>query len=142
MIFKKIFKISFIYLILFFSFFNPVTADNATPEPVCAVYITGIGCGNCAVTDPRLLTDTINATPGLIVFEYEIYRQRKDNQEVKSDYFKNYLKNNRPGVPFFLLSKEKTYMGKFRVMQAAEEVLNITVNKFPMILGTIKERIN
>lgn len=65
-------------------------ADDMPRDPLCAVYITGIGCGNCAVTDPSLFIDSTAAYPNLIIFEYEIYRYRKENQQVKDQYFDHY----------------------------------------------------
>ena len=38
--------------------------DEAKKEPLYAIYITGIGCGNCAVTDPVLLTSAIISKSG------------------------------------------------------------------------------
>jgi len=139
MVLRRFFIILVVCLIISISYLELSCADNLVNEPVCAVYITGIGCGNCAVTDPRLFIETIDANPNLIVFEYEIYKCRKDNQETKSEYFKNYLKNNRPGVPFLVLNKNKTYMGKFKVMQASEEILNVKSNAFPMLDGSSVE---
>lgn len=128
---RRFFIIICISLIISFSFSKACFSEDIDAEPVSAVYITGIGCGNCAVTDPRLFIETIDANPNLIVFEYEIYKCREDNQDIKNRYFKNYLENDRPGVPFLILNKDKTYIGRFEVMKASEEIINIKSNAFP-----------
>lgn len=111
-------------------------AKNLADEPVCVVYITGIGCGNCGVTDPRLLIDASEAHPNLIILEYEIYRNREENDETKSQYFENYLKGNRPGVPFLIFNKDRTCLGKFQVLQATEEITRMTSNACPLPNGS------
>ena len=121
----------FVCLIISFSFLCFSSAEDAFKEPVCAVYITGIGCGNCAVTDPRLFQEATDVNPDLIIFEYEIYKCRAENQEIKSRYFKSYLKHDRPGVPFLILNRDKTFMGRFNVMRASEEIIHIDSNAFP-----------
>ena len=136
MLLKRIFMSAFICLIVFFPVLNPSGADDLINDPVCAVYITGIGCGNCAMTDPRLFIETTDVNPDLIIFEYEIYKTGKDNQGTKDEYFKNYLRNNRPGVPFLILNKDKTYIGRFNVLQGSEEIINITSNAFPASDGS------
>ena len=128
---RRNFIILLLFLIILFSFFNLCISQEIYEEPVSAVYITGIGCGNCAVTDPRLFIEATNVNQDLIIFEYEIYKLSEDNQDTKNEYFKNYLKNDRPGVPFLILNKDKTYIGRFEVMKASEEIININSNAFP-----------
>ena len=36
---------------------------------VCSVYLTGIGCKNCAATDPVLFIDLVELYPQLIIIE-------------------------------------------------------------------------
>lgn len=133
---RRTFIITFMCLIISFSFLNACLPQDIADEPVIAVYITGIGCGNCAVTDPGLFIKATDANPDLIVFEYEIYKSRKDNQKTKYEYFKNFLRNTRPGVPFLILNKNKAYMGKFEIMRASKDILNIKSNEFPMPDGS------
>src|SRR3989339_1368351 len=128
---RRNFIILLLFLIILFSFFNLCISQEIYEEPVSAVYITGIGCSNCAVTDPRLFIETTNVNLDLIIFEYEIYKLSEDNQDTKNEYFKNYLKNDRPGVPFLILNKDKTYIGRFEVMKASEQIININSNAFP-----------
>jgi len=106
-------------------------------EPLCAVYITGIGCGNCAVTDPVLFINSTAAFPEFIVFEYEIYRLHKANQKVKDAYFKQYIPGQRAGVPFLILNKGQSYIGRFDVLKAAEALKDLGSSDFPRWDGTI-----
>ena len=114
----------------------PVTRA-ATPEDdvICAVYVTGIGCGNCAVTDPVLFGRWTQQFPNLVIVEYEIYKQHLDNQDVKSDYFDLYLEDGRPGVPFFLLNKEQAAIGRSRVLKAEEFLKQLSRNGCPTRYG-------
>ncbi len=133
---RRFLLITLFCLMTLISSFNFSFAEDSNNGSVSAVYITGIGCGNCAVTDPRLFIETVDVNPDLIIFEYEIYKNREANQETKNEYFKNYIKDNRPGVPFLILNKEQTYMGRFNVMKASEDIINITSNDYPMPDGS------
>ena len=70
--------ISKIFIILVFLFSALCVAapclyadKSANPSnTVCAVYITGSGCSNCAVVDPVLLREIVSKYPDLIIFEY------------------------------------------------------------------------
>jgi hypothetical protein len=113
------------------------SAETALNKKVaCAVYITGIGCGNCAITDPALFVNAVTANPNLVIFEYEIYRSQKANQKTTDAYFRNYLPAGRVGVPFFIINKNKTFIGRFNVLKAIEEILSINSNDFPKEDGT------
>jgi cytochrome c biogenesis protein CcdA len=105
-------------------------------KALCAVYITGIGCGNCAMTDPVLFMKATAALPELMIFEYEIYRQQKENQDVQVQYFQNYAAGQRPGVPFFILQKDKMAIGRVQVQKLAEELNTVGANAFPARDGT------
>ena len=107
--------------------------------PANVVYITGIGCGNCAVTDPALFINATAGNPNLLIFEYEIYRQRTENKTTKDAYFKNYLPEGRLGVPFLIIAKGNTHMGRYRVLKAAEDILELTSNPFPKPDGSFQD---
>ena len=49
--------------------YNNTYSDNGD---ICAVYITGIGCPNCAVTDPVVFSEFTANYPNLVIIEYEI----------------------------------------------------------------------
>lgn len=126
----------FTWMFLFLLASNGFSDGSQKKKPFCAVYITGIGCGNCAVTDPVLLLNATAANPDLMIFEYEIYRLNRENQEVKDLYFKNYLPGQRSGVPFLAVNQEKTAIGRFKVLALAEELNGPTFGGFPKWDGT------
>ncbi|MEW5894411.1 MAG: hypothetical protein AB1650_01450 [Candidatus Omnitrophota bacterium] len=100
-------------------------------EPAAVVYITGIGCSNCAATDPQLLVQATAANPGLVIFEYEIFHSKHLNKEVSDQYFKNYAGEGHSGVPFLIFNHEKKSIGRFKVMDAIRDLKEIRSNDFP-----------
>jgi len=109
---------------------NPGSSDI-----VCAVYISGIGCHNCAVTDPLVLTQFTQRYPHFIVFKYEIYKEHKENKEVKQDYFDTYLQGKRPGVPFILINHKLKAIGRIQVPKIEDELKALASNPFPSPYG-------
>lgn len=107
------------------------SAESKHKEPLCAVYITGIGCGNCAVTDPVLFVNATASNPDLIIVEYEIYRSRQENQQIKDQYFNHYVPGQRTGVPFLVVDKENSVIGRFKVLALAEKLAGMTASGFP-----------
>jgi len=110
--------------------------EKAGPNPVCAVYITGIGCGNCAVTDPVLFVNAAAAYPDLIVFEYEIYHLRRENQKTQESYFQHYVPEEHAGVPFFVLNAQTKAIGRTHVLRLIDKLGSIKSNAFPALDGT------
>lgn len=104
---------------------------DAPVKPLCAVYVTGIGCGNCAATDPALFINAVAAYPDLVIVEYEIYRNRAQNQETTEFYFQQYAPGKRSGVPFLVFNKEKSVIGRFEVQQAIEQIEALPRGVFP-----------
>ncbi len=105
-------------------------------EQICAVYITGIGCPNCAITDPALLSEYTSEYPNLIVFEYEIYDLRASNKGVANQYFESYIPDTTPGVPFVIFNKNLFGLGRFQVLDSKEIIENLNSNDFPAPDGT------
>ena len=131
---KKIFKkfLCFNLILLFFFLSSSSSAQQQIePGPVVIVYITGIGCHNCAVVDPVFFTELTKQYPNLIIVEYEIYKARKENRDIKEKYFKSYLSNVSPGVPFVILNKQNTYMGKFKALNLEKALKVVSSNPFP-----------
>ena len=64
---ERIVGLIFMILILF-SLSSFVSAQNyqEDKEQICTVYITGVGCPNCAITDPILLTEYTKENLSLI----------------------------------------------------------------------------
>lgn len=112
--------IVFVALFLMLGTFVPsLYADQSVDSSsvVCAVYITGSGCSNCAAVDPTLLRNVVSLYPDLIIFEYEIYHASKENKAVTDLYFKNYYPGRSSGVPFLIFNKEKNSMGRMKIFE-------------------------
>ena len=67
-------KFQFFILIMFFSSFL-FSSEHPDDEikvqktgSISAVYLTGIGCPNCAKTDPVILQETLSMNPELFIF--------------------------------------------------------------------------
>jgi len=114
---------------------KPAVAAQLGEDVICAVYLTGIGCGNCAVTDPALFTEWTLNNPKLIIFEYEIYRHFKANKEVKDDYFRIYLPGRPSGVPFILFNNNDLAIGRSNVLRMRDQLAEIKANDFPSRYG-------
>jgi hypothetical protein len=106
-------------------------------ETVCAVYVTGIGCPNCAVTDPAVTSDFAAANPDYVVIEYEVYQKNADNYPVADGYFSSYIPQGvRQGVPFLILNTGNTYIGRYEVLEAESVITGMTSNKCPLPDGS------
>ncbi|MBN1869787.1 MAG: hypothetical protein JW847_04325 [Candidatus Omnitrophica bacterium] len=113
-------------------------AQEKTDKALCAVYITGNGCSNCAVTDPMLFTEATAVNPRLVILEYEIYKARQDNTEVKNGYFQEFIPFRRPGVPFLIWGDRKTAVGRIEVLKAAEEIVHSGISECALPDGSSK----
>ncbi len=129
-------KAILIILIILFLLNIPKISANNNQEKICAVYITGIGCPNCAVTDPALLLEYVNENPNLIIIEYEIYHQREDNIEIANQYFQNYIPNTRAGVPLIIFNKNQYGLGRFDVLDSKNTIKKLDSNKCPLPNGS------
>lgn len=115
----------------------PVSADNSyESNGVCAVYITGIGCPNCAITDPALLTGFTVRYPDLVVIEYEIYHLRASNQDTANKYLETFFPAGRPGVPFLIFNKDQIALGKFHILDSEEIIKTLDLNECPLPDGS------
>lgn len=126
-----------ILVILMFFCLSTVLAKGGSE--ICAVYITGIGCPNCAVTDPALLSDYVHEYPNLIVAEYEIYTLRASNQEIANQYFENYIPTVRAGVPFLIFNRLNSELGRFQVLDSKLIIENLDSNDFPLPDGSSRD---
>ncbi len=126
-----------IILILFvFSISFSFVSAEENQDKVCAVYVTGIGCPNCAITDPALLLEYISKYPNLMVVEYEIYNLRASNQNIVNQYFKSYIPNIQAGIPAIILNKNQIGLGRFQVLDSEEIIKNLESNNFPLPDGS------
>ena len=104
---------------------------------VCAVYITGIGCSNCVVTDPVITSDFTAQNPDYLVIEYEIYHKNFDNYPTADGYFNNYVPQGvMHGVPFLTLNANNVYIGRYEILGAESVIKSMTSNDCPMPDGS------
>lgn len=128
---SKIFLLTFLIVMLVTICFGNLS--EAKEDCICLVYITGIGCPNCVVTDPAVLLEWTSEYPNLVVMEYEIYKNHEENYRTADEYFKNYIPLGvRPGVPFLILDRDNVLLGRFEVLEAEKEIEKLCENKFPL----------
>jgi|GEM_PF-449281 len=89
---------------------------------ISAVYLTGIGCPNCAATDPVLLRKTLSEIPELYLVEYEVYKQKKYNRQIVIDYLKSFFPEDSGAIPTLIINDEYRDMGKWNVFALAEDI--------------------
>ncbi|MDP8264017.1 MAG: hypothetical protein P9M12_00870 [Candidatus Aceula lacicola] len=127
----------FVLFLVFFSLcalFAPISSANSIQETeyTCVAYLTGIGCHNCATVDPILFSILTAENSNLIIFDYEIFKNNKNNVEVKEHYFASYLEEGeRPGVPFFILSRDNYAIGRMKVLELLEKIGDAGKNACP-----------
>jgi len=127
-----------LFLILFSlsANFPFASALGNSENKICVVYITGIGCPNCAITDPELLVNYTARYSNLIIVEYEIYNLRASNQDIANQYFESYIPTVRPGVPFIIFDKNKTGIGRFQVIDSKTIIEELNSNDCPLPDGS------
>ena len=101
-------------------------------DPLTGIYITGIGCPNCAETDPHFFGDILEDNQDLVLFEYEIYKQAEDNRETALQYFKAYYPDQRAGVPCVIFNSKDKAIGRFHLMELAKDLGSFKRGNFPM----------
>jgi len=130
-----------LFLVLFLlSITSVVSAQENNQEKICVIYITGIitgiGCPNCAITDPALLSEYTSKYPNLIVVEYEIYDLRASNQDIANKYFESYIPNIRAGIPLIIFNKNQIGLGRFQVLDSKEIIKTLDSNNCPLPDGS------
>lgn len=130
---------AFSFILVLGLFLIPNFSFAKENNSVCAVYITGIGCSNCAVTDPVILSDFTAKYPEFILVEYEIYQNKKSNLSISDQYFANYLLGKRSGIPFLVFGDGETTSGRFEILKTEEKIKDLAVrnvgNNFPLMNG-------
>ncbi|MBD3360479.1 hypothetical protein GF366_01610 [Candidatus Peregrinibacteria bacterium] len=129
---KNILKKLSLLLIPFLFLAGTLSANAENEEEViCAVYITGIGCPHCAVTDPVVLDEKLRENPNLVIIEYEIY-QTKHNSRVILDYEEKY--NTGFGVPLIIFD-DSHVAGDKPILKAIDEKLANGNHNCPLLTG-------
>ena len=120
------------------------TTSTATPpatttqtiqktEKVCVVYFTFIGCPNCAVTDPVVLSEWPVRYRRLVIIEYG-WRGgdiTHPNAKTLGRYAEIY--NSRAAVPQIILNRGKIWLGRDNVLMAENPLSALKANPCPLI---------
>ncbi len=123
-------------IVLFFCLqAGSINAAEAESDYICAAYLTGIGCHNCAVTDPVLFIESTSKYPNFIIFEFEIFNDSMANRAIKESYFHSYLPGQRSGVPFFILNQTDKYIGRLNVLKVPGIIESKKANLCPLSSG-------
>lgn len=93
---------------------------SAQEGKICLVYITGIGCPHCAVSDPIVLQELPNEHSNLVVIEYEIYQQR-DNSPLLMLYNDKY--NTGLGIPLLIFDESFSIIGDSPIVNNIRQVI-------------------
>jgi len=102
-------------------------------EPVCATYLTQVGCTHCAKTDPVVLSKVFEKHSNFYVIEYEIFKD-KVNAQFIMDYHENY--STPLGVPTLIFGKDDFLVGDRSILGDLDQSINQkTGNKCPLKSG-------
>ncbi len=101
----------FVFIFVVLSFFI-LSAESASDKYITGVYISGIGCPNCAHSDKIIFRKALDSQPELILIEYEIYKKRESNRDTALEYFKSYYPGERAGIPCIIFNKEIKGIGR------------------------------
>ncbi|MCD6284067.1 hypothetical protein J7J12_02305 [bacterium] len=135
---RHIFIIFLLFLLLFPS--SKILAHvvrNTVPDEsqnyFCTLYFTYIGCPNCAVCDPIVLTEWPKKYPNLVVIEYGWHGG--DWEDPNSQFFGEYAKayKTQPAVPQIIIDKKNIRLGRIDVPKAESYIKMKKFNPCPLI---------
>jgi len=112
------------------------THINRESKYVCVVYFTYIGCPNCAVTDPIVLSKWIKEDPRLVIIEYGWRKGdwSHPNAKVAGEYAESY--HSQAAVPQLIVSKSRIWLGREDVPSAEPYIKNLKSNLCPLVKGS------
>ena len=102
-------------------------------EKTCIVYFTYIGCPNCAVTDPIVLSKWPMKYRRLVVIEY-VWRDGEithPNAKTLGEYARIY--HSHAAVPQIILGRGKIWLGRDEVPRAEKPLSALKANPCPLI---------
>src|SRR6056297_1551917 len=127
----KLRKLIPVLFFLFLFILSPLQAQ--AKEPVCATYLTQVGCTHCAKTDPVVLSEVFEKHSNFYVLEYEIFKS-KVNAPFLMDYNKNY--STPLGVPTLVCGKDDFLVGDRDILKNLDQNINQKEgNKCPLKSG-------
>ena len=102
-------------------------------KTICTLYFTYIGCPNCAICDPIVLTKWPEKYSNLVVIEYMWHGG--DWQDPNSQFFGEFAKKYRThsSVPKLVLSKNLIETGGINVPRAEKYIKTKESNPCPLI---------
>ncbi len=123
-----------IYVALLLSFVFIPAQKTLAQDYFCAVYFTAIGCPNCAVTDPILLTEWTNKYPNLVIIEYswkDFNNPKNPNPRLFGEYINAY--RIQSAVPQIIISKKNIRLGRIEVPKAERDIQKKKFNPCPLV---------
>ena len=120
---KSILLAIVVLVILLMSDVSQAAEDNT----VCIVYFTKIGCRNCEVTDPVVLSNWPEEHDNLVVIEYMFYNWREENAAVLGEYTQKY--GTATSVPQLFITGDKSSIGTLNVLRVEDEIKNLESNE-------------
>jgi len=117
---------------------TPQEALALTQEnQVCMVYFTGIGCPNCARTDPVVLEQLPREYPNLVIVEYEIYEQEQ-NALVLDAYNDKY--HSGYVIPLIIFNQDQYLGDDSSILRNVRRIINeLDSNKCPLMDGSSQD---
>ncbi len=106
---------------IFLFFVSPVFA-----EKTCIVYFTKIGCPNCAVTDPIVLSSWTDRNDDLVVIEYMFWNWGEENAHLLGEYTQKY--GTMSAVPQLFVTGEKVALGRIDIPPLEDDISNLKGN--------------
>ena len=101
---------------------NKTNITNISQGYVCIIYITKIGCPNCAITDSMIFTEWTRKYDKLVVIEYESH----ENLDTINSYIENCGAD--PFVPQILFANDTKATGLQEVLAAEETIKSLPSN--------------
>ncbi len=122
-----------IIILVYLSGVNFAFADSPQNSVICATYFTYIGCPNCAVTDPIVLTEWTKKYPNLVIIEYMWHGG--DWQDPNSQFFGEFASayKTRAAVPQLVFSKNSIRLGRIDVPRGENNIKALSSNPCPLI---------
>ena len=123
-----------IYVALLLSFVFIPAQKTLAQDYFCAVYFTAIGCPNCAVTDPILLTEWTNKYSNLVIIEYswkDFNNPKNPNPRLFGEYINAY--RIQSAVPQIIISKKNIRLGRIEVPKAERDIQKKKFNPCPLV---------
>ncbi|MDD1668776.1 MAG: hypothetical protein LUO97_03145 [Methanomicrobiales archaeon] len=104
----------------------PGAAVLGTRETVVGYYFTGEGCPHCAKVNPVLFGEWLDAYPGLVVVEYEVYGHR-ENAAVMAAMGPGY--GLGLGIPALSFGANASFIGDQPILMGVPGFLNRTLEE-------------